>query len=154
MGLDMYFTAKKWEGCSRYDGNKKLEYDPELSWFDAYILDRSFKSVETKYKIGYFRKFNALHKYIVDNFADGIDDCKPVWLGEDYCKQILEVLKSVTKENAAEVLPTGSGCFFGSIEYDDWYFEDVKDAIELFEKIVALLSTEHCRWDIFYEASW
>lgn len=154
MGLDMYFIARKWEARSRFDERRKLDYDPELSWFDAYIAERNFKSVETKYQIGYFRKFNALHKYIVDNFADGNDDCKPVWLGKGYCEQILEVLKSVTEENAAEVLPTGSGCFFGSTEYDDWYFEDVKDAIELFEHIVSLLSTEHCIWEIYYEASW
>jgi hypothetical protein len=31
---------------------------------------------------------------------------------------------------AAELLPTGSGFFFGSTEYDEWYYQDLKDTAE------------------------
>jgi hypothetical protein len=37
---------------------------------------------------------------------------------------------------AEQQLPTTSGCFFGSQEYRDWYVSDLKEIVEVFEKIL------------------
>lgn len=158
MGLDMYFYLEKYESQFNFSDkdNVVLHYDEDLKELENDILKRNFKSVETKYQVGYFRKFNALHSYIVDKYANGEDDCKPVFLDREDIKEILTTLKSVNQENASEVLPTQEGFFFGSQEYDEWYFEEVKYAIDLFEKMLKVLDNSNTKkvWSAYYEASW
>ena len=53
---------------------------------------------------------------------------------------------------AQELLPTQSGFFFGSTNYDQYYIQDVKDTIECLEK---LLVEDGSSWaDFEYTASW
>lgn len=53
---------------------------------------------------------------------------------------------------AQELLPTVSGFFFGSTEYDQWYYEDVKDTVEIIEKVLATTDFEH--EIVMYSSSW
>jgi hypothetical protein len=39
---------------------------------------------------------------------------------------------------AEELLPTASGFFFGSTEYNEWYIDDLKNTIEQLDKCLAL----------------
>lgn len=157
MGLDMYFYLNKYDSQCRWDEEKKvLHYDDDLKELEDYIyrVDAS-KVVLTDYEVGYFRKFNALHSYIVKNFANGEDDCRKIYLSTRDIKQILETLKEVNEDNASQVLPNQTGFFFGSQEYDEWYFKDVENAIELFEKVLKVLESDNRgKWDFYYEASW
>lgn len=73
----------------------------------------------------YWRKANAIHKWFVDNIQDGDDDCGVYEVTieqledlRDLCDRVIE-----RKELAEELLPTQSGFFFGSIDYDEWYLE-------------------------------
>ena len=99
------------------------------------------KQVEGHYEPydAYFRKVNFLFKYYEDRGkmydqcyaftdADDIDDII------DRCERILKA-----KGEAHELLPTQSGFFFGSTEYDDWYFSDVKDCLKQMKKYRKLL---------------
>ena len=48
----------------------------------------------------------------------------------DYCKDVLEHHTADEDGGVAYAeanLPTQAGFFFGSTEYDEWYFNDVKD---------------------------
>jgi len=36
----------------------------------------------------YWRKANAIHKWFVDNLADGVDDCRPLWVSTDHLKEL------------------------------------------------------------------
>ena len=94
-----------------------------------------------------------MHSYIVREFADGEDDCKPIFLDVEDIKKILSTLKEITPNNASEVLPTQTGFFFGSQDYDEWYFEDVKYAIDLFTKMLDVLENKK-GWSAYYQASW
>lgn len=53
---------------------------------------------------------------------------------------------------AEELLPTTSGFFFGSTEYDQWYIEDVKYTIEVIENVLNTTNFEH--EIIMYSSSW
>ena len=53
---------------------------------------------------------------------------------------------------AMEVLPTASGFFFGSTDYDEWYYEDVKYTAETIRKI--LDTTDFDKEMIYYISSW
>ena len=52
---------------------------------------------------------------------------------------------------ALEELPTGSGFFFGSTEYDQWYMDDVEYTAELLSEI---LEDPGERCDYYYQSSW
>ena len=57
--------------------------------------------------------------------------------GEDVCKALL---------------PASSGFFFGSTDYDQWYYEDVKNTYEMLEEILAEPDANY--GDYYYQASW
>jgi len=154
MGLDMYMYVSIYE--SRLDKNKKGRFYPKkLEEFEKDISARNFLSKQTKYQVGYWRKFNALHNYIVKHFADGNDDCKPVYIGYKELELLRNICKDVLNNHdlASELLPTQDGFFFGSTEYDDWYFKDLEYSLELFDKILEYCKND-TRADVYYKASW
>lgn len=53
-------------------------------------------------------------------------------------------------EEVHEILPTSSGFFFGSTDYDEYYLQDINSTIEILEK--ALANTEF--GDFYYSSSW
>lgn len=53
---------------------------------------------------------------------------------------------------AEKLLPTRSGCFFGSTEYDQWYLSDVKHTIDVIEKVLSTTNFEH--EIVMYSSSW
>lgn len=52
---------------------------------------------------------------------------------------------------AKSLLPTHSGFFFGSEEYDEGYYQDLKDTVEMLE---AELATGETDADYYYQSSW
>lgn len=155
MGLDMYLYASKYESRSQWRNNKeevKGFYPSELQDLQTDILERNFLSKHTKYQIGYWRKFNALHHYIVQKFADGVDDCREIYLSPSDVGHILDTLRKArdNKDKVEEILPTTRGFFFGSLEYDEWFWNDVEYSIRLFEEVVKIQD----EYEIYYEASW
>lgn len=160
----MYFYARKttYKSFSKWDKPDRADetnYPEDLKTFSDYIYDRNFKSVqtETSYQIGYFRKFNALHSYIVKTFADGVDNCQEILLYKEDVEKIKKVLDDVLNahqqvEKAKEILPTQSGFFFGGTDYDEFYFEDVKDAADLMQSFLDNFDFEN--YQLVYQASW
>ena len=66
------------------------------------------------------------------------------------------VFEKITK--AKELLPTDiEGCFFGSEEYDDWYFENLEDTKKVLDKLFAYEETAedgHHFDNFYYQSSW
>lgn len=52
-------------------------------------------------------------------------------------------------ELADELLPTGSGFFFGSIDYDEYYYQDILDTVSILEGCLQDKSGE-----FYYHSSW
>lgn len=161
MGLDMYLYLKKHEYKSEYNGG--CTYPDELASFQIDIEKHNFKSmsVDTRCQIGYWRKANFIHKWIVDNCADGVDECQEIHLGRVDLRKLLDICEEVVKNpnKASELLPTASGFFFGSTNYDDWYFEDLKYTIDLIKKVFDFFeniksNNNYAEYSVCYEASW
>ena len=55
-------------------------------------------------------------------------------------------------EVAAEYLPTQSGFFFGSTEYDQYYMEDIESTIDILTKV--LEETDFDKQMVVYTSSW
>ena len=50
------------------------------------------------------------------------------------------------------MLPTRSGFFFGGTEYDEFYLRDLKDTVEILDRVLGDPLLEDC--DFLYQASW
>lgn len=104
--------------------------------------------------ICYWRKANEIHRWFVDNVQDGNDDCREYYVTREQLEELLVIVEAVLEDpsQAAELLPTQPGFFFGSTDYDDWYFENLKHTKtmlrEALDRPKALMS------DYFYRASW
>lgn len=57
---------------------------------------------------------------------------------------------------AAQLLPSTSGFFFGSTDYDQYYMQDIDDTIEILEAVIAQSdpSKEYFEFDLMYSSSW
>ena len=82
------------------------------------------------------------HDYII-NAGKSQNDCTPVMAAST---------KEEAIEKAKELLPTQSGFFFGGTDYDEYYFEDVKDAADLMQSFLDNFDFE--KYQLVYRASW
>lgn len=148
MGLDMYLSAnyyvknwdfmkseEKWEITVKKGGN-------------PVNLDNI---TNLKVEIGYWRKCNAIHNWFVKNCANGVDDCRPVYVEREMLSLLLDEVNAVLKDKtrARDKLPTASGFFFGSTDYGDYYLEDLQRTKTILEKA---LEMRDCEFE--YRASW
>ena len=53
---------------------------------------------------------------------------------------------------AEELLPSTSGFFFGSTDYDEYYVDDIKNTIDIINKV--LETTDFDTQMLYYGSSW
>lgn len=163
MGLDMYLYAQKYIRfmSSDEEGKRNQEFDKlvELTELGELIdKEHGYISAYAKVQIGYWRKANAIHKYFVDNCANGKDDCQEVDVSRETLEHLRDICGQLTQskdvEKAKELLPPQSGFFFGGTEIDDWYFSDVEFTYNLLNKILEKIPEDNYAYDFIYRASW
>lgn len=76
-----------------------------------------------------YRKFNFLRLWLVNN--NDYDDTANLDVVDLPYENLLKLRKDCKTvlddhDKADSILPTQDGFFFGSTDYDDWYFNDVK----------------------------
>lgn len=83
----------------------------------------------------YFRKVNFIYEYFRNDMVNEscIVDKSRIGNLIDLCEDVLS--HKGDEDYAREKLPTTSGFFFGSTDYDDWYWHDVKDCIKQMRKL-------------------
>lgn len=88
-------------------------------------LDIFFTKKKSK-QIGYFRKVNFLVRFFKDKGYDVANQID-FEINKEMCKELLDRCEQVLNDNskAEELLPTMGGFFFGSTDYDEYYFGDV-----------------------------
>jgi len=151
MGLDMYLTGRRYLASYR-EG-------------DAGIAEKIQEIMETKgmrpkaveVEVGYWRKANAIHDWFVRNIQDGEDDCGEYYLSKAKAQELLDTVNEVLADHskAEELLPTTSGFFFGSTDYDEYYFQDLEDTKTIMESVVNdFYNGDDREWDVNYRSSW
>lgn len=169
MGLDMYLEIRKNEYRSKYSKDKgsrlKLEYPKDITEFVPNLTDLRI-SRQTNYEVGYWRKANQIHNWFMQNCAsrdeydNPIDDCRPVEITVDKLEALLDTCKKVLADHslASSLLPTADGFFFGSTEYDDYYFGEIEQTVEIVEPVLKFakhkLEIKDYAWEVYYQASW
>lgn len=154
MGLDMYLKAEK------YVKDWKHNYEDNVIPADttAKLISKAcglpFPIATVKADVGYWRKANAIHKWFVDNVQDGEDECREHYVSLEQLQELRTLCDTILKnrEQAAELLPAASGFFFGSTEYDEWYFKDLEDTINIVDAIFANPDKDDLEYS--YRSSW
>ena len=69
-----------------------------------------------------------------------------------WCPIVEEGETIVNPDVAESLLPTQSGFFFGSTDYDQWYMQDIENTIEILTK--TLRETDFNKCMVVYSSSW
>lgn len=172
MGLDVFLFRAKRRGLAKkqarmeeinkgesalYHLEKEEFVKPEnQAKLDA--LKQEWEEIYPYVEVAYFRKVNLLVRYF--NYEDNcsnqeLSKGKIESLVKD-CQKVLDLHQQYQDEDISdkleELLPTTSGPFFGSTDYDDWYFKDVEDVLAQFKKILNATNWKrekiylHCWW--------
>ena len=129
-------------------------------------IEHEWNHLTYVFPIWTWRKANQIHKWFVDNVQEGNDNCQRHWVTKEKLIELSELIDEILEiedptekvAKAKELLPTDiEGCFFGSEEYDDWYFENLEDTKKVLDKVFAYNATAesgHCFDNFYYQSSW
>jgi len=183
MGLDMYLEASfstrayvrptDQDYADMREGKEvTLEKSRELKnaiaaiGFENAPIDYAYNQFQYVFPIITWRKANAIHKFFVDEVQDGNDNCERHYVPRETLQElldrittILDIKTPVAREmKAEELLPTDiEGCFFGTDEYDDWYYKDLENTKKTLEKVFEYEKNAEagkCFDGFYYQSSW
>jgi hypothetical protein len=180
MGLDQYLHARRYVGAWKHSESEEstlYRTIAEAIGAKGWRCEAS-PSLTVEMTVAYWRKANQIHAWFVENVQDGKDDCGSYYVDceqleklRDTCKTVLASTKLVAGQGedgqsvahledgqlmenssvARELLPAQEGFFFGSYDYDEWYWHDLQSTVE---QIDAALAHFGDGWDFQYHASW
>jgi len=159
MGLDMYLNAERFfGGYSDPQGRDQMiavlgDERPPMCVSDA--------SAALSFEVAYWRKANAVHRWFVENVQNGEDDCRKVDVSLDQLRDLVGLCETLLgkrdAELAEEYLPTESGFFYGSTDYDDWYWDCLQLTVDQVKPLLMWFDEDPRRaaqWDVSYRSSW
>lgn len=150
-------SMKRWCGIDRKDVPDRLikKYEDEyIHRFSAWDTENEYGFETIFQNIVYWRKANQIHRWFVENVQNDEDDCGMYEVSKEQLEELLNLCQTVLKNHklAKRVLPVKEGFFFGSYEYDDWYFDDIKQTETALKKVLS--ETDFDNWIVFYASSW
>ena len=182
MGLDMYleasFSTRAYERPTDQDyadmrEGKEVEIKKSSEFEDAIAaigfedapIDYAYNHFQYVFPIITWRKANAIHKFFVDTCQNGNDNCQRHYVSRENLEELLETINTILavktpvarRTKAEELLPTEMGCFFGSEDYDDWYFQDLKRTKVTLDKLFEYEENAEggkCFDNFYYQSSW
>lgn len=162
MGLDMYLHAERYVSSKKlFSGDDPAKFDLLIEQFgdDPAVAEAArgvdFPSARVVFTVCYWRKANQIHSWFVRECQGGVDECQHTDVSREKLKELREIclrlLASGQDEDLAdELLAPEGGFFFGSVEYNDWYWEDVKNTVTQLDRALALSG----HWSFYYRSSW
>ena len=103
-------------------------------------------------EILYYRKVNFLIPFFGDSMLYEEMGFILASVHKDKIKNLIDSCEIVLKDRkkAPEILPTEEGFFFGSTEYDDYYFECVQEVLNNFKELLKDFE-EDCKYYIIFD---
>ena len=147
MGLDMYLYAYD----EKVEQALKKALDPDTSDDETEgLMDLVFDNTT---EVAYWRKANAIHDFFCREGKEVYVAVLYV-ISREVLEKLLEkcfqVLVLKDEEFSKETLPTRSGFFFGSTEYGEFYYENIRYTTSQIAKALANYDDE----EFLYYASW
>lgn len=157
MGLDMYLTKRTFIGAE-YD-HRHVKGICDISIEGKRVPIKLKRISEITESVAYWRKANQIHNWFVKNVQKGVDDCNAYFVSLEQLKELMNTCKTVLKDKskASDLLPSQGGFFFGSTEYDEYYFSDLKDTVKMLNTLIRELEREKANEQfsyIYYRSSW
>lgn len=154
MGLDMYLSAKRY--MSKYfdaADSEKISAINDIFGIEG-IEDGDYGAQEVTFRAAYWRKANAIHQWFVDNVQEGVDECQEAYVSREKLQELMELCQKIIADpkSGEDLLPTQSGFFFGSTEYDEYYMQDISYTVKRLDKILKDPALTEC--DFYYQSSW
>lgn len=121
---------------------------------DMYLTRRSKKAADQEELVIYWRKENHIHAWLEERISNGyIENCVKYPVSKSDLVDLIHDCEHVLshKEDAGTVLPREDGFFFGSQEYDDYYFESLRDTARLAREVIDTTSENE---ELLYHAWW
>jgi len=182
MGLDMYlegsFSTRAYiqptdQQYADMREGKEVRVEKSQALIDALStigfenapIEHQYNHMTYVFPIITWRKANAIHKFFVDTCQEGNDNCQRHYVSRENLEELLETINTILavktpvarRTKAEELLPTEMGCFFGSEDYDDWYFQDLKRTKSILEKVFEYEENAEagkCFDSFCYQSSW
>ena len=150
MGLDMYLTAE------RYLWSTEKPISDQVANLLGLQLDGERMRVQSvTAEAMYWRKANAIHRWFVENVQGDEDNCERHYVDREQLLKLRNLCAKLCEQKiealAEDSLPTEDGFFFGSTEYDEWYWNDVENTVKGIDKA---LETFDEGWSFYYQSSW
>lgn len=137
MGLDIRFEKAKRHRVEETEERlneieKELHNANNSSVKEFNILQNEYDELNPWKEVAYFRKVNFLLP-----FFEYCEDCSRLEIDDYKIDELLVKCKQVLEDHslAETLLPTQCGFFFGNTEYNDWYFDEVKEVYDKFSEI-------------------
>lgn len=146
MGLDMYLSAKQYLWKHKEEEKAKRQQVADL------LGVKGMDAKEVSFDAMYWRKANAIHNWFVENVQDGDDDCKEYFVETEQLEELLAECNKALETGDSETLSPMEGSFFGSMEKDEWYWDDIKRTKVELERLLKHPSVKFM--DFYYRASW
>ena len=128
MGLDMYLYS--------YKDAEKRGYKDRNYWLE-------------------WRKANAIHWWFVSEIQGGVDEWSEYPVPREKLVELMELCVEAhdsKRMKSSTLMPTMEGSFFGSTDYDDHYFWELRNTISQLEWLLA--SPKSKKVHFYYQASW
>lgn len=113
---------------------------------DQYLED------ENGVELIYWRKCNQVNRWFNDKVGK-VENLEKLKVTKEQLEQLKNDCQTVLEDHskAEKILPTQQGFFFGSYEYDEYYFNDLEYTVN---KIDELFNSEYEITELYYVAWW
>ncbi len=118
----------------------------ETGPFSAYVFDSE--------GVCYWRKANQIRNWF-DQKLGGVENCGVHPVNQKILQDLVDDCNRVlmNKDLAEDVLPSQSGFFFGSTDYDEYYYYDLEETVKNVTEILEKYSEEELS-NIYYSEWW
>lgn len=151
MGLDMYLESHKKETYElhlqaidlmqeilnlRHKDSEEVFVDD-----DEWVKVRDSLDTLISHKqeqIAYWRKANQIRGWFQELLGEESNGVCKGKISKEDIENLLDTCKQVLEDHslAEKLLPVTEGFFFGSYEYDEYYFEQIKETVEICERVL------------------
>lgn len=102
-------------------------------------LDIYLMRAHSEKEVCYWRKANCVRRFFQEALdADDAQLSRGALVKRKHIEELIDRCDKVLKDHskADELLPTQDGFFFGTIDYDDWYFDCLKYTKSALKKLL------------------
>jgi len=150
MGLDMYLSKKTYV---KNWAHKEDKHRVVITTNDQTRLDiKPERVTDVVEEVMYWRKVNAVHAWFVENAQDGIDECQESRVTIEQLDELATICEKVVRDKNPELLPSQGGFFFGSTDYDEYYYQEIEETAEVLREEIRNNQEKYPEY--FYQASW